>query len=324
MVRTRRDVGVSMQGVILTAGEGTRLLPLTRRRSKAMLPVLGKPLAERVLTDLYLKGVTDFVVVVSPEDDEIVQHFRRLPNVEVRFVYQAEPLGMADALRRAAPLIEGSFILAACDNLVSAAHVGRMLEAWHSVPRPSAVLTLTPVEQERLGSVGIVEMEGPWITRILEKPSPEEAPSNICSVPLYIFSPRILAYLSEIPLSPRGEYEIQDAIQMLIEREGYVGGVLTPHRWTVTRPADLLTVNRYFLRQEGSRIAPGDLGIGTQLITPLWIDPGVSIGAECVIGPEVYLEGGCRVGDGVTLRNAVVLRNATVNGGTTFVDSVIA
>ena len=117
-----------MQGVILAAGKGSRLHPITLRRSKAMVPVLGKPLVERVMEDMHANGVEDFVLVVSPDDRDIVRYFRAESTIEadVRFVYQVERLGMADALRQAAPLIEEDFFLSACDNLTSAEYVGQM------------------------------------------------------------------------------------------------------------------------------------------------------------------------------------------------------
>lgn len=317
-----------MQGVILAAGKGSRLQPITLTRSKAMVPILGKPIVERVMEDLTINGVDDFILVVSPDDRHIGRYFRRESQIEadVRFVYQPERLGMGNALACAAPLISDDFILSACDNLISAAHVARMLKAWRSEPRPHAVLTLMPVEPERLGSVGIVEMDGPWISRIVEKPPPEKAPSNISSLPLYCFSPRILTYLPQVPLSPRGEYELQDAIQMLIERDGRVTGVTVERRLTLTSPADLLSINQHYLINgaDQPQLAPYRVGPNTQLVTPLRIEKGTVIGENCVIGPNVYIERDCRIGDGVTLRNAVVLRESVVPDGETMEDWVVS
>ena len=317
-----------MQGVILAAGKGSRLHPITLSRSKAMLPILGKPIVERVMELLLANGVDDFVLVVSPEDRDITHYFLReaaFP-AEVRFVYQTERLGMAKALQCAAPLIKEDFVLSACDNLVTAGDVGRLMTFWQTSPQPNAVLTLMLVKRERISSTGIVAMDGPWITRIVEKPTPEEAPSNISSLPLYVFSPRILAYLSEVTPSPRGEYELQDAIQMLIDGEGCVGGVLVERRLTLTNAADLLALNREYLMHGDGRpqLEPHTVGPDTQLITPLYIEQGTLIGTHCVIGPNVYIERDCHIGDDVTLHDVVVLRGATVDSGAAVVDQVIA
>jgi bifunctional UDP-N-acetylglucosamine pyrophosphorylase/glucosamine-1-phosphate N-acetyltransferase len=317
-----------MQGVILAAGMGSRLQPITLTRSKAMLPILGKPIVLRVMEDLHANGVDDFVLVVSTQDRYITRYFshRSRLDADVRFVYQPERLGMANALSCAAPLLTDDFVLSACDNLISKEHVGRIMALWHTSPQPNAVLTLMPVEPERLGSVGIVEMDGPWVTRIVEKPPPEDAPSNISSLPLYCFSKRILDYLPEVPLSPRGEYELQTAIQILIQREGRVRGLMVQDRLTLTSPADLLSINQHYLVNGNDRpqLAPHTVGPGTQLITPLRIEGGTVIGANCTIGPNAYIERDCRIGEGVVIRNAVVLRESTIEDGATIEHQVMS
>jgi NDP-sugar pyrophosphorylase family protein len=317
-----------MQGVILAAGKGSRLHPITLQRSKAMVPVLGKPLVERVMEDLHVNGVDDFILVVSPDDRDIIRYFRFDSTIEadVRFVYQVERLGMADALRKAAPLIEDDFILSACDNLTSAEYVGQMLAAWNTDPRPHAVLSLMPVARDKISSTGIVELDGEWILRIVEKPKPEEAPSNVSSLPLYCFGQALLGYLPEVQLSPRGEYELQDAIQMLIERDGRVRGVFVERRLTVTGPGDLLDINRLYLLSGGDQpqLAPKTVGPNTRLITPLHIEAGVVIGADCTIGPNVYVERDCEIGTGSYIRDAIVLRDVKVPAGSRIVDQVVS
>ena len=317
-----------MQGVILAAGKGSRLHPITLQRSKAMLPILGKPIVERVMEMLADNGVDDFILVVSPQDRDVTRYFRRESTIEadIRFVYQPERKGMANALACAAPLIEETFVLSACDNLVATGDVARLIAMMQGASQPHGVLTLMKVEPERLSSVGIVEMDGPWVTRIVEKPRPEEAPSDISSLPLYVFTPRILDYLPEVPLSPRGEYELQDAIQMLIERDGRVGGVLIERRLTLTNAADLLALNREYLTHGDGRpqLAPTTVGPNTRLITPLHIGVGTTIGRDCVIGPNVYIERNCRIGDGVTIHDAVLLRGSEVPAGTTVINQVVA
>ena len=317
-----------MQGVILAAGKGSRLHPITLERSKGMLPILGKPIVARVMELLVENGIRDFILVVSPDDRDILRYFYREStlDVDVRFVYQLERKGMANALTAAAPLITEDFVLSACDNLVPTADVGRLVAKMQSEDHPNGVLTLLPVEPDRIGSVGIVEMDGPWVRRIIEKPKPEDAPSDISSLPLYAFSRRILDYLPEVPLSPRGEYELQDAIQMLIERDGCVGGVIIDRRLTLTNAADLLALNREYLIRGGDhpQLAPNTVGPNTRLVTPLHIEQGTVIGRDCSIGPNVYIERDCRLDDGVTVRDAVILRGAQVAPGTVIENEVVA
>jgi len=317
-----------MQGVILAAGKGSRLHPITVARSKAMVPILGKPIVERVMETLVENGVDDFILVVSPDDRDIVRYFMRESklDVDLRFAFQLERKGMADALSYAAPLISENFILSACDNLVPSEDVARIVSMMAGEDSPNGVLTLMSVEPDRLGSVAIVETDGPWVRRIIEKPKPEEASSDTSSLPLYIFTPRILDYLPEVTVSARGEYELQDAIQMVIERDGRVGGVVIDRRLTLTNAKDLLVLNREYLLQGGDhpQLAPNTVGPNTRLITPLHIEHGTVIGTNCTIGPNVYIERDCQLGDNVMVHDAVLLRGAVVPDGTTIASEVVA
>jgi len=317
-----------MQAVILAAGKGSRLHPITTKRSKAMLPILGKPIVERVMEHLAINGIADFILVVSPDDTQITRYFGRESRLEadVRFVYQQNRLGMADALRGAAPLIDGDFILSACDNLTSPKHVANLLAAWRQPPCPNAVLTLMTIPPEQVPASGVVAMEGDTVVRIVEKPRLQDAPSHIASLPLYGLPHSILEYLPEVQPSARGEYELQDAIQLLIQRQGQVRGVMVASRLTLTSPADLLQINRHFLMEGNDmpQIQPQRVGAGTQLTTPLHIDAGVQIGAGCRIGPNVYIERNCRIGDGATIRDAILLRESVVPAQADIHDEVVS
>jgi NDP-sugar pyrophosphorylase family protein len=308
-----------MQTIILAAGKGSRLHPITLDRSKAMLPILGRPIVARVMETLVENGLRDFVLVVSSDDREIVNYFEAESGLDVRvqFAVQTERRGMADALFHAAALIQGDFLLTACDNLVSGADIGQMLALWKSVPELSGILALMKVSPEKIKNVGIVELEGEWVRRIVEKPDPAHVSGNTASMPLYIFSNQILAYLPEVPHSPRGEYELQDAIQMLIERDGRVYGYPTAGRQTLTSPADLLDLNRHYLisREVNYHASPQSVGEGTKLLPPLYIEAGVEIGAGCVVGPNIFMEYDCKIGDEVVLRESVLLREVTIPAG---------
>jgi NDP-sugar pyrophosphorylase family protein len=317
----------TLQGVILAAGKGSRLHPITTTRSKAMLPILGKPIVERVMESLHVNGINDFILVVSGTDKEIVQYFRQESElaVNIQFVTQEERLGMANALAQTSSLIHEPFIVSACDNLVNEDHVAALIARFQE-PDVKAVLTLMEIPPSQLGKTGIVDLEGDYVTQIIEKPPPEEAPTNIASLPLYIFPPRILDFLSEVQLSPRGEYELQDAIQMFIDDEGQVTGVYIKSRLTLTGPEDLLAINRHYLMtgHDEPQMAPHTVGPGTHMVTPLRIEENTVIGPNCVIGPRVYIEKNCRIGAGVTIKDAVVLRNSVIPDNAMVIGEVIS
>lgn len=307
-----------MQAVILAAGKGTRLHPVTATRSKAMAPIAGKPIVQRVIETFTANGVDSFVLVVSPDDTEIRRYFteNNLSSLKMVFVNQTERLGMAHALSLAAPEISGPFLLSACDSLVPENFVGQLIDKFDAEVC-DAVLSLKPVAQERIPHVGIVDVtENGTVRRIVEKPSLEEAPSNIGSMPLYLFSSRILDYLPKVQPSPRGEYELQDAIQMLIEDGLPVCGLFAETRLQLTNTTDLLGLNRHYLTMDNNQcVTPQSMGSNTHLHAPVRIEEDVVIGNGCVIGPNVVLEKGCTIGNNVRLENAMVLRGHSVDDG---------
>jgi NDP-sugar pyrophosphorylase family protein len=225
-----------------------------------------------------------------------------------------------------APYLHGDFIMSACDNLVPPEHLVAMV-ATHRHEQANATLSLMEIDIAESASTGIVEWQDSaqkFIRRIVEKPQPAEAPSNVSSLPLYVFSPKILELLPAVKPSKRGEYELQDAIQLLIDRYGDVTGVLTPVRWQLTNVADLLELNRHYLTVEAPDNQPNQqLFDGIQIIPPVRIDAGCVLESGCTIGPYVYLEAGCRVGAGAHIENAILLRNTVVATGSTISDTVV-
>ena len=306
-----------MQAVILAAGAGKRLHPLTKTRSKAMLPVLGKPIVERVVEHFASIGINDFILVIHPRDKSITRYFQRDSHLDadIRFVYQENPTGTADALENAVPLIEGDFYLSACDNLIAPDHIAKMNMIWNSGKELNALLTLMKVEDHQLTRSAVVELKGNQVIKIIEKPNQNEAFSNIASMPLYCFSRKILTLLPEIELSSRAEYEIQSGIQLLIDRYSGVEGVEIDSRITITTADDLLKVNRQYLTAgfEQPQVQPQSVGVSTMLISPIYINKGTVIGANCIIGPNVYIEKNCIIRDNVEITDSVILREADIS-----------
>jgi dTDP-glucose pyrophosphorylase len=307
-----------MQGVILAAGRGKRLRPLTLERSKAMTPVVGVPMVGRVAELLMAQRIRDLIIVVSPEDREIRPFFELWapPSIQLHFVEQPERLGMAHALSMAAPFLKGPFLLTACDNLAPVVAISELVQMVNTTG-VDAVLSVTEVPWEAVSSTGIVELEGSRVLRIVEKPARDQAPSNLASLPLYCFGPAIIPHLKRVRPSVRGEYELQDAIQMLIDAGGHVAAVHTPWRVQLTDAGDLLALNLFYLDQTPHlhQQPAGTMEAGVTMLPPYWIGAGVEIGAGCRIGPRVFVEDGCRVGDGVELHDVVVLRGSEISAG---------
>ena len=316
------------QSIILAAGKGTRLAPITNTRSKGMLPILGKPFLERIMRGMLSSGLRNFILVVNPDDHEIREYFQKefSLDVQIQFIDQDRQLGTAHALRLAAPHITGDFFLSACDSLVPEGEMNLLVSTWSRYPGSQGLLSLERIPQKDADKTGIVTLEGDKVSGIVEKPLPAEAPSNISSTPLYAFSSRILDYLSQLPISPRGEYELQGAIQMMIDEGQTVNGIFLKNRLTLTTAEDLLAINLDYLyaQAQRDRVVTKNIGSHTNLVEPVFIEEGVEIGSNCQIGPGVYIEKNVRIGDDVQLENVVVLRNTTIATSTRLKDRVIS
>lgn len=305
------------QAVILAAGRGTRLGALTQDRPKSMLPVLGKPIVARVLDHMAAAGVRRFVIVVGPDDGGMARYFAGAapPDLDVRFAVQARATGTVDALTLAAPHLDGPFLLSAVDNLTSPQHVARLVARHAADPDAIATLSLLPAAPDEIRRSAGVVVEGEWITAIEEKPA--QPRGTWAAIMLYAFSHDFLAYLSDVPVSGRGEREIVSGIQAALAGGRRVSYVTTGHRLHLTREADLLAINLALLHQDGTAAIDSDLPSTVQLIPPVRIDPNVSVGDGARLGPDVYLESGAVIGARAAVASSLVLAGGVVPPGDT-------
>jgi len=303
-----------MQAVILAAGRGKRLHPITFQRSKAMLPVLGQPIISRIVDSIASNGVSDFMIVTSPDDEQLTTYFQDnpLPEINIRFVEQKEPRGMAQALLCAKDWIIGDFLLTACDSLIPQTGLTRMMTSWSAQPHTAALLALMLVSPNKVHQTAVVQIESDRITRITEKPSHQQTVSNIASLPIYIFQPGILDILPQIKPSPRGEYELQDAIQSLIDQGETVRGVLIKDRLNLTSAKDLLEINLHFLQIEKPQFIADSVTIAKNVLLhpPYWIGPYSTIGEKCSIGPNVFIESDCYIEHHCQMTNTLLLKGS--------------
>ncbi len=307
-------------GVVLAAGGGTRLQPVSLSRPKATVPVCGRLLIERVLDALAEAGCEKFVIVVGDPGDAVADVCRawagRRP---LAFAVQTARRGMAHALLQAAPQLDARFVLSACDSLVPPGDVAALV-GHHERLGAAATLSLLRVpDPVKLARSGVVAWDGTWIRRIIEKAPPGAQPSDVASLPLYVFEQEFVELLPQVKLSPRGELELQDAIAELIARTGRVTGRLSEQRWQVTTADDLRVINQQFLalgetREDARAVC----------LPPVHVGAGAQLGAGVRLGPDAVVEDGAVIGDGAVVRRAVVLRDAVVPAGAVVEDEVVA
>lgn len=312
------------QAIILAAGRGARLGPLTHDRPKSMLPIAGKPILARLMDGLAAAGIREFIIVVGADDRSITEYFGQngYASAQITIAHQDRPTGTVDALLQAAPHITGPFLLSSVDNLTSPEHVRNLIARFLAHHDHVAALSLLPATPDQIRVSSDVLIDGDRIAGIEEKPSVPR--SLYAAIMLYAFSQSLLDYLPGVKVSPRGEREIASAIQASIEDGRRVGYAITDWRLHLTRESDLLAINRHFLQHDREHRILSDLPGTVEIVPPVRIDPGVVVGPGSIVGPNTYLETGSIIGDGSRLRDCVVLRNSQVSPGAELSDQIIA
>lgn len=222
-----------MQAVILAAGRGTRLQPLTDSIPKAMVLVNDKPMLEIIVRQLAAVGIRDLIIVVHYRKEKIIDYFNdgSQLGLSIKYVDQQQMKGSAHALQQAASLVKGNtFICIACDSLFETPLLQRLLNH-----RSTGVITCKEVDDGR--RFGILITEGERVVRIIEKP--EQPPTNLANCSIYLFPQEIFTACSQIQPGLKGEYILTDAIQQLIDKGIHFGYVKSEHFIDIGTPEQL-------------------------------------------------------------------------------------
>jgi len=213
-----------MQAVILAAGHGTRLRPLTDDRPKALVEVDGQPLLTHCMDSLAALGADEFVVVVGYLKQQIIEHYGdEYRGIPITYTHQREQLGLAHALLTAEEHVDDDFMLALADN-VFRANLEEVVERQRTDQADAAFL-VEAVPHEDASRYGVVVTdERGAIEEVVEKP--EQPPSNLVMTGFYTFSPAIFHACHLVQPSARGEYELSDAIDLLVRSGRRIDAVL--------------------------------------------------------------------------------------------------
>lgn len=320
-----------MQCVILAAGEGKRMRPLTAKRPKVMLPLANRPMAGHLLCAARQAGITEFVFVVGYQEQEVRDYFRDGSNlgVRIRYVTQRHQRGTADALLAAEPLIDGPFLMLNGDMVILARDIAGIME---KTPPCIGIY-----QSDHPWDYGVIGMQGDIVTRLEEKS--DKPKSNLINAGMYFFSPRIFSLLKEVATSPRGEYELTDALMTSIRGQDLTGYHLSS--WLdVGYPWDLLDANSVLLEslspavegtlEDGVYIkGKVSVGNGTIVKSGTYIEGPCIIGEKCNIGPHAYIRGatsigdGCHIGHSTEIKNSVIMKDTKIPHFNYIGDSVV-
>ena len=339
---TSQEVVVSMKALVLTAGQGLRLRPLTSSRSKTMLMIAGRPVLQYIIESLKDNGIHDIVVVVGHGREQLIDHFQMGGDqgVRIRYVIQHEQKGVEHAILQAKDELEDEeeFLLLNGDVLVESEMVERTLSNHRSMNSDLTMLVTLVSNPEQFGTVkmgkhGVVE-------KLVEKGGPDRYVSNYAVAGVSVLKSDVISLLEK-------HETMEYTVEKLIEKKRIVNAVVWEKEWAeFTWPWDILNANRIVMDRElkgkGSFIAESaEIHENVVLEGPVFIDkgsiirPGATIRGPVYIGKNVYVGNNSLVRDysslceGVHLGYAVEMRNSMVFdrvmiGRMTFVaDSII-
>jgi bifunctional UDP-N-acetylglucosamine pyrophosphorylase/glucosamine-1-phosphate N-acetyltransferase len=308
-----------MQAIVLAAGEGSRMRPLTKNCPKVMLPVAGRPILEEIVIRAKGAGISEFVFVVGYGADAVKAHFgdgSRL-GVKVAYVHQKEQLGTGDALACAASATEDRFLVLNGDVLPDVQSLRRMVEGG----RPAVAAKRVPDP----GRYGVFLLEGTYMKNVVEKS--RNPPSDLANAGIYLLEADIFDVLEKAQISERGEFELTDGLNMLAAL-GRKMEVVEIMQWIeVGRPWDLLNASSSIMADQGQQIlSEVEAGVvikgavvagkGTLVRSGSYIVGPVVIGEGADIGPNCYIRPGCSIGNNVRIGHAVEIKNCIVMDGT--------
>ncbi len=243
-----------MDAVVLAAGEGTRLRPLTEDKPKGMVEVAGKPILTHCFEQVAELGADELIVVVGYRKEQIIEHygdeFRGLP---ITYTHQREQRGLAHALLTVEEYVDDDFMLILGDNVFQA-NLADVVRRQRE-DRADAAFLVEEVPREEASRYGVCDTNKYGeVVEVIEKP--EDPPSNLVMTGFYTFTPAIFHACHLVQPSDRGEYELSDAVDLLIQSGRTIDAIgLEGWRVDVGYPEDREEAERR-LQDRGSEAEP--------------------------------------------------------------------
>ena len=307
-----------MKCVILAAGEGNRMHPLTYTRPKVMLPIAGKPILEWNLLNARAAGLKEFIFVVSYKSEMVREYFGdgNPWNVKINYVNQGKAMGTAHAIGTVEPFVSDYIVLSG-DTIFGTNDIKQIAKKG---------IKIGLVKIDNATEYGIVELKGKHVVKIYEKM--EHPLSNVINAGIYHFNKHIFDFIRKTEKSPRGEFEITDSINILVSKEPMEGVFLKEWR-DVVYPWHLLDANEEVLNKLKTKIqgtveknvtVKGIVVVGkgtvicsgTYIEGPVVIGNNSKIGTHCYLRPYTTIGNNCHVGNACEVKNSIIMDYSNV------------
>ncbi len=328
-----------MKGIILHGGHGTRLRPLTHTGPKQLLPISNKPMSQYALEDIREAGITEVAIIIGDVYPEKVKDFYgdgTKFGVKIRYIYQDAPKGIAHAIRLCKDFIgKDKFVVYLGDNVLRTG-LKDYLKKFLSSDVDAMILLCAVDDPSRFG---IADVDGEKITKIVEKP--KNPKSNLAVIGVYFLSPKIFDIIDKLKPSWRGELEITDSLQMMMDNGLRVTFDTVTGWWKDTgTPEDILNANKLILDSIGTENqfilnkdsdVQGNIVIGknSTISKDSFIKGPVIIGEDCTIGPSSRIGPYVSIGNKSTIQNcdienSIVMDDCSIKAKIHIKDSIIA
>jgi bifunctional UDP-N-acetylglucosamine pyrophosphorylase/glucosamine-1-phosphate N-acetyltransferase len=311
-----------MKALILAAGEGKRMGPLTENRPKPMLPVAGKPFLEHTVNALKSAGIEDIAILTGYHGMSIKEYMgdgSKL-GVRIRYLIQPQRLGTAHAVSMARDYMDAPFICLNGDVIISENLIRSLVEKFNETQ--NSLMTL--IEVEDASRFGLVKLEGDRVKTIVEKSG--QRSRGLINGGIYLFNPSIFDAIDRTPLSPRGEYEITHSLQIIME-EDEITALIPEDPWVdIGSPWDLLNAHEIFMKKLDADLSGtvednvhihGNVILkkGARIKSGTYIEGNVIIDEGAVVGPNSYIRGNTYIGKNSKVGAASEIKNSIIMDG---------